>query len=187
MVTMSPVNHLLTGWLVANSNESFTARERMAITLACVIPDLDGLGIIAESLTHGSFRWWGDFHHVLAHNLLFGSVLSLLVYLFFRRNWMVAGFVFITFHLHLIEDLLSGRDGDGYTWSIQYLYPFSNNEWVWSGQWELNAWPNFFVIIFLLLLTFYLAWKRAYSPIEMISRRADEIFVSSLRERFGRP
>ena len=187
---MSPVNHILTGWVLANANKGFTSRERLAITLACIVPDLDGLGIVAEYLTRGSaspFTWWSDFHHVLAHNLLFGLILTIAVYLLFQRNCIIAALVFLSFHLHLLEDLVSGRQADGHIWSIQYFYPFSNTEWVWSGQWELNAWPNFAVAVFLLLFTFYLAWRRGYSPLEMISRHADGLFISSLRERFGHP
>jgi hypothetical protein len=36
----------------------------------------------------------------------------------------------------------------------------------------------------LLGLTFYLAWLRGYSPLEMISRRADREFIDALRRRF---
>ncbi|OIO71113.1 MAG: metal-dependent hydrolase [Zetaproteobacteria bacterium CG_4_9_14_3_um_filter_49_83] len=187
---MSPINHILTGWVIANASASFTCRERIAITLACVIPDLDGLGLIAEFLTKSSdnpLMWWSKYHHVLAHNLLFGLLLALTVYLLFKRNWLIAAFAFFSFHLHLIEDLISGRQSDGHAWTIQYMYPFSNQEWLWNGQWELDAWPNFVVVILLLLLTFHLAWKRGYSPLEMISKRVDEAFIVSLRERFGRP
>lgn len=41
----------------------------MVITLACVVPDLDGSGIIVEYLIEGSdtsITWWSYFHHVLA-------------------------------------------------------------------------------------------------------------------------
>jgi hypothetical protein len=33
------------------------------------------------------------------------------------------------------------------------------------------------------MLTFYLAWERGYSPLEMISKRADVAFVAALRQR----
>jgi len=32
---------------------------------------------------------------------------------------------------------------------------------------------------------FYLAWKRGYSPLEMVSGKVDEAFVETLRKRFG--
>jgi len=32
-----------------------------------------------------------------------------------------------------------------------------------------------------------LAWKRGYSPLEMISKKADTAFVDTLRRKFGTP
>ena len=57
---------------------------------------------------------------------------------------------------------------------------------VWNGQWALNAWPNFVITGVALIITFYLAWLRGYSPLEMISVRADTAFVAALRGRFPR-
>jgi len=45
---MSPITHFLMGWTGANTSPSLTKRERTFVTLASVVPDLDGLGIIAE-------------------------------------------------------------------------------------------------------------------------------------------
>ena len=56
---------------------------------------------------------------------------------------------------------------------------------MWSGQWALNAWPNFAITTGLLALTFVLAWKKGFSPLEMVSVRADGKFVEALRARFG--
>ena len=56
-----------------------------------------------------------------------------------------------------------------------------------GGQWALNAWPNFLVTGGALALTFFLAWKRGFSPLEMISGRADRVLVDALRDRFGYP
>jgi hypothetical protein len=36
----------------------------------------------------------------------------------------------------------------------------------------------------LLGMTFYLAWQRGYSPLEMVSERADRALVAALRKRF---
>ena len=47
---MNPISHLLTGWVVANTAD-LTARDRALVTLAGVVPDIDGLGVIAEILT----------------------------------------------------------------------------------------------------------------------------------------
>jgi inner membrane protein len=36
-------------------------------------------------------------------------------------------------------------------------------------------------------LVFYLAWKRGYSPLEMISTKANDAFLCTLRNRFDQP
>ena len=76
------------------------------------------------------------------------------------------------------------RDG---SWPIPYLLPFSNAwQWSWRGQWPLNAWQNFAITLALLLAAFFLAWKNGFSPLEMISPRADRALVTALRTRFPR-
>ncbi|MGD8946257.1 MAG: hypothetical protein PVI62_06330, partial [Desulfobacterales bacterium] len=57
----------------------------------------------------------------------------------------------------------------------------------WDGQWTLNAWPNILFTGVLLGVTLYLAWRRGFSPLEMISKKADAAFVSTLRRKFGEP
>lgn len=107
---------------------------------------------------------------------------------FATQRSKVAALAFLSFHLHLLEDLLGSRGPDGYQWPIPYLTPFSRAmQLSWRGQWALNAWPNMAITVALLLVTFYLAWSRGYSPLEMFSTRADGAFVSVLRQRFARP
>ena len=101
-----------------------------------------------------------------------------------RQRLKTASLVFVSFHLHLLEDLLGSRGPDGYQWPIPYLMPFSHaGDFSWSGQWALNGWPNFLITIALLLATFYLAWSKGFSPLEMISRKADVAFVAAIRKR----
>ena len=50
---MSPITHFLVGWLSANSSE-LNPRERACVTLAGIIPDVEGLGLVAEVLTKNS-------------------------------------------------------------------------------------------------------------------------------------
>lgn len=91
----------------------------------------------------------------------------------------------MSFHIHLFEDVLGSRGPDGYQWPIPYLAPFSSAlQLAWRREWGLNAWPNVALTVALLVATFWLAWRRRYSPLEMISRKADEAFVEALRKRF---
>lgn len=174
---------------MANSSLSLAARERLLITLAGVVPDIDGLSAIPDWLTRNSaypLAWFSTYHHRL-HNLTFGLAAAGAALALARHRWMTSLLALLSFHLHLFEDLLGGRGPDGYQWPIPYLSPFSKAiEFSWQGQWALNAWPNFVITFGLLLATFYLAWSRAYSPLEMVSGRSDEAFVAALRHRFSR-
>lgn len=184
---MSPVTHFLIGWLTAESSD-FSKRERMLVTVAGVIPDLDGIGLIAELLTQNSenpLAWYSLYHHVLGHNLTFALLYSLFCYSVARQKLNAAFFAFISFHLHLLCDLVGSGGADGYRWPIEYLWPFSDRwQWEWSGQWQLSAWPNILITILALLMTMYLARQRGYSPLEMISAKADQMFVTTLQQRF---
>jgi inner membrane protein len=150
------------------------------------VPDIDGLGIVVDLVTrhtHHPTDWFSSFHHSL-HTLLFAVIVTFVAFLFSNRSWKTAGFVFLSFHWHLLEDLLESRGPDGYQWPIPYLMPFSNAaDLSWTGQWALNGWPNFAITIGLLLTTLYLAWSRGFSLLEMISTKADAAFVGALRRR----
>jgi len=186
---MNPVTHFLTGWALANCVPSLERKERAVVALACVIPDVDGLGAIADLLTRNSAQpteWFSRYHHQL-HSLPFAMVVTAVCFALASRRWVTIGLVLLSFHLHLFEDVLGARGPDGYQWPIPYLAPFSQSvQIMWSGQWQLNAWPNFAITIVLLTLTFFLAWKKGFSPVEIISTRADQKFVQTLRARFGR-
>jgi len=186
---VSPVTHFLTGWVLANS-VSLNRRDRALVTLAGVVPDVDGLGVVSDVLTRRSQQptdWFSSFHHSL-HTLLFAIVVAAISWLFANHRWKTTGFVFLSFHLHLLEDLLGSRGPDGYQWPIPYLKPFSNaGNLSWHGQWALNAWPNFAITISLLTVTIYLARARGFSPLEMLSQRADSAVVSIIRRWFHSP
>jgi inner membrane protein len=183
---MSPVTHFLTVWVLANST-ALSRRDRALVTLSVVVPDVDGLGIVAEVLTRNSSHpllWFSQYHHTL-HNLAFAVFITLVAFCLAQRKWKTAALCFLGFHLHLLEDLLGSRGPDGDQWPIPYLAPFSSVlSWTWRGQWSLNAWPNFAITLVLLGVTLYLAWVRGYSPLEMVSQRADQAFVTALRRRF---
>ena len=93
--------------------------------------------------------------------------------------------MFVSFHLHLLCDLVGARGPDGTLWTIPYLWPFTlAGTWEWAGQWLLNSWQNLLLTAALLAATLFLAWKRGYSPLELVSAKADAIFVETLRRRF---
>lgn len=187
---MSPVTHFFASWLLANAVH-LERRERALVTLAGVAPDLDGLGIVPELLTRTSrhpLLWFSEYHHVLGHNLGFALVVGFVAWILSRRKrWMTTILAALSFHLHLFCDLIGARGPEGEQWAIPYLAPFSQRwQLAWHGQWALNAWPNFVITGAALIITFYLAWLRGYSPLEMVSPRTDAAFVATLRSRFPR-
>jgi inner membrane protein len=148
---MSPVTHLLTGWVVANCTPSLKSKERALVTLAGVVPDIDGLGAIPDLLTRNSTQalsWFSLYHHQL-HNLAFGLI-GAGVCLAFAKHRLTTGLLaLLSFHLHLANDLLGARGPDGYQLPIPNLLPFSHTvQLSWKGQRELNVWPNFVITIF---------------------------------------
>lgn len=188
---MNPITHLLIGWGVASCAPQLHRRDRNIVALASVAPDLDGFGIVAELLTRDSARpllWWTEYHRTLGHNVGFALLVTFVAALFSQRRMTTALLATASFHLHLLGDLVGSRGPDDYIWPVPYLLPFSSSgEWVWSGQWKLNAWPNIAITVVLLIVTFILAWRRGYSPVGIFSQRADAAFVGALRHRFGSP
>ena len=183
---MSPVTHFFTGWVFANCFD-LERRDRAIVTWACVAPDIDGFGIVAELITRDSphpLLWFSKYHHSL-HNLLFAIVVAILSFAVATKGWKTAVLGLLSFHIHLLEDVLGSRGPDGYQWPVPYLSPFSTSErFVWHGQWGLNAWQNILITSLLLLITIWLAWRKGFSPLEMVSPKFDGEFVSTLRRRF---
>jgi len=186
---VNPIEHLFIGWTAANV-VPLSRRDRALVTLASIIPDLDGFGLVPELVTRGTKHevfWWTDYHHILCHNIGFVTVCTALAALVATRGERAktALLVAISFHLHLLGDVIGARGPDGYQWPIPYLLPFSNAwQWAWSGQWALNAWQNFVIMFGCFAFTFWCARKHGRSPLELISLRADAAFVAAVRQRF---
>ena len=187
---MNPIEHFLIGWCVANVSTELSREERMIITAAAVAPDLDGLGMLVEIPTRNTsypLLWWTDYHHVLGHNVAAAFVVTVLAFALAKRRWLTATLALINFQLHMLGDIVGARGPDGYQWPIPYFFPFSRTpELAWDGQWALNAWPNFVITGIALMITFFLAWSRGYSPLEIVSQKADQAFVRTLRARFSK-
>ncbi len=206
---MSPVTHFFTGWLLASVRSQgkplLTHREKALVVAAAVVPDLDGLGIIPELLTRNSSRpllWFSQYHHAL-HNLGFALLCALAAFLIASapnfalgpvmrgrpistHPWLTSLLVFVSFHLHLLCDLVGSRGPDGDQWPIPYLQPFSNTlQLTWRHQWALNSWQNLTFTMLLLVATIFIAWKFESSPLELFSPTANRNFVQALRYRFS--
>jgi inner membrane protein len=207
---MSPVTHFFAGWVLAASADlagpvALTGRDKALIVAAAVAPDLDGLGIIPELLTRHSSHpllWFSRYHHSL-HTLFFALVCTIAAFVIAgplvnfawgpvmrsrptpKHPWLTAALVFLSFHLHLLCDLIGSRGPDGEQWPIPYLKPFSNAlQLTWHGEWALNGWQNLAITGVLLAATLWIAWRWETSPVELVSARANRVFIQALRRRF---
>ena len=186
---MSPSAHFIASWLVATVTTD-NPRDRKLVTLAGMLPDLDGLGMlvdIAGGLVSGKeseFHYYQQYHHYLLHGWPGAVIVSAALAFFGRRRWRVALLCLVTFHLHLLCDLIGSRGPDAEDlWSIAYGEPFFRHPtWIWSGQWRLDGWQNnlFFAVVFICAL--WLASKKGFSFLEFFGRRVDSTFVRMLQK-----
>ena len=186
---MSPVTHLLLGWLIAES-APLARRERAVVAIAGIAPDVDGLGLLIDLVTKRTAHatdYWSEWHHVIGHNLpaavLMAGVAAAVATGGAARRGLVAGLAGAAFVLHLVCDLAGSRGPDGHQYPIAWGWPFTSATVTWDGQWALNAWQNLVVTLMALAVTLALAWRRGRSPLEIISLRADAAFVGTLRQR----
>jgi len=153
-----------------------------------VVPDIDGLGIGPELLTRNTSHpllWFSEFHHSL-HTLLFALIVSFCAALALTKSWWVTLLVFLSFHLHLVEDLVGSRGPDGDQWPIPYLKPFwSELQLVWHGQWALNGWQSYLTTTALLVVTIWIARQKGVGPVEIFFPKADRQLVQVLKGKSG--
>ena len=185
---MNVITHLFIGWTFAEHTTK-SPRDRALITAASVVPDLDGLGLIADMAAPyfgWNVQWYERFHHLLLHGLPGALLCTALMVFFAKERWRAAGLIFISYHLHLLGDLLGSR-GSGETdiWPVHYLAPLSKElTFAWSGQWPLSGWQSTTLTVVLMAYAFALAVRRGYSPVGLFSARADTAFVETLRRRW---
>jgi hypothetical protein len=190
---MSPLTHLVGSWLIASATTN-NPRDRKLVTLAGVLPDADGLGVVADvvgSSVSGkecTFQYYQQYHHILLHGWPGAIAVSILLMLFARQRWQVLLLCLLTFHLHLLCDLVGSRGPTvGDLWPICYSEPlFRHPIWFWKHQWKLDGWQNQIIFAALLGASIWLAVKRGYSFVEVVSERANKIFVQVLRKWFGK-
>jgi inner membrane protein len=184
---MSPVTHLLASWLIA-AQATDTPRDCRLVTLAGVLPDLDGLGLLVDLANQALGRqetwYYGRYHHFLLHGILGGLALALVLALAGRRHIRVALLALAVFHLHLLCDLVGSRGpSPDDLWPIHYLAPWHNYPmWVWHGQWPLDGWPNRVISVALFAGCLALAVQLGHSVVAVFSRRVDAVVVPVLRQ-----
>jgi len=131
-----------------------------------------------------TFHYYQQYHHLLLHGWPGAVVISLLLTCFAQKKSRVLCWCLVVFHLHLLCDLAGSRGPDvGDLWPICYSEPvFRHPIWFWKGQWKLDGWQSQTIFIILLIASLWLAVKRGYSFIEVISRRLDSVFVKVIQK-----
>ena len=191
---MSPITHFIGSWLVAAATVD-NPRDRRLVTLAGILPDVDGLGMVADvakSLATGqemTFEYYQKYHHLWFHGWPASLVVAFSFACLARRRWRVVVWCLVTFHLHLLCDLLGSRGpSPADLWPICYGEPlFRHPVWFWKGQWKLEGWQNQTVSIAVLALALWQATRRGFSFVEMFSTKLDAVFVGILRKWRANP
>jgi hypothetical protein len=187
---MSPLTHLLASWIIAAKTTN-NPRDCRLVTLAGVVPDIDGLGL-AVDLANGALGrkptiYYALYHHVLFHGA-FGALLTAgLCACLARRRLRVALLCLLVFHLHLLCDFVGSRGpGPEDLWPIYYFGPFSKDPmWVWRGQWWLDGWQNRIICTTLFAIALWLPVSCGHSVVGVFNRRLDTVVVGVLRKWRG--
>jgi hypothetical protein len=184
---VSPETHLLGSWIIA-AKTTDNARDCRLVALAGILPDADGLGLIADALNGWlggkQTQYYAHYHHYLLHGALGGILIAILMASFARHRWRVALLALLVFHLHLLCDFVGSRGpAPEDLWPIFYFGPFDKDPmWVWKGQWRLDGWFNRYLSVVLFLWALWLPVRLGYSVVGVFSRRADQVFVGVLRK-----
>lgn len=184
---MSPLTHCLLSWLVA-ARTTRNSRDCRLATLAGLLPDADGAGLLVDIAT-GLFaakptHFYGLYHHYWLHGLLGAGIISFGLAAFARDKLRVAVVALALFHLHLICDFIGSRGpAPEDLWPIFYLGPFDKDPmWIWKGQWRLDGWQNKTVFVAAFAAAWRLAVREGHSVVGVFNRRADRAVVAVLRD-----
>jgi membrane-bound metal-dependent hydrolase YbcI (DUF457 family) len=141
------LTHIGLSWIVA-SLARLSVRDRWLITLAGVVPDLDGAGIVWSDAAYVGV------HRAAGHGLVFALVWLGLTLALADRRGLATLLAAAAFHLHLLLDLV-GTGG----LPIRYFWPFSDRGWSVPGHWTLASWPNTIVMAATLLGVLWMGWR----------------------------
>ncbi len=162
--------HALLGWNAGNLIPRFGARERFFCMAASLLPDLDGLSMIA------GWEVYLDYHHVLGHNLLFIVVASTLLAWFSKPRILSFFTYLVLMHIHLLMDYFGSGEG----WTISYFWPFSNHEFGTHLAWEFYSWQNLtaggLMILWMLAIIVFQRRTPLEYPMPKLDKQLVELF-----------
>jgi membrane-bound metal-dependent hydrolase YbcI (DUF457 family) len=142
------LTHIGLSWIL-ESLWPASRRDRWLIVLAGTVLDRDGAGIVWSQAAYLSA------HRAAGHSLVFCLLLLAITLVLADAPWSTATLVVVSFHLHLLLDLV-GTGG----LPIRYLWPLSDRGWSYSGHWVLASWQNGVVMAVTLLGVLAVGWRR---------------------------
>jgi hypothetical protein len=156
--------HAMLGWAIGNLAGK-EAGMRRYVTLAAVLPDLDGLGFFFGP--HGYDRW----HHTIGHNLFAWVTVAALAGWCFR-SWKAAALAALAFGSHVIADMgLSG-------WPVYLLWPFSGRAFLFPHSVGLSHPLNIQLIYAGYAVVLLLALICRRTPLELFSPALDRLVMA---------
>lgn len=171
---MTPITHGLIGWI--SSTPLSERKDRALVTIAGLIPDLDGMGALID------IEYYSKYHHVFGHNILFGILAAGSSIIISKNKKLTPLLVFLSFNLHILGDLL----GSGAGWGIPYFWPVNKFVYEFSPpfQWELDSWQNLVATIICIILIIRIAVKKKRTIVELISLKTDKKIVDVFNKWF---
>ena len=166
---MHPITHVLAGWCAGNTIR-LTAKERALCMGMSLLPDIDGLTLLA------GVRSYQTYHHILAHNLTLALTATTAATLLSRCSLKAAITFFTLFHLHLLMDLY----GSGPGWGIAYLWPWSSHVTFSAHAWSFSGWQNYTAFSLFATWTVFIAKICRRTPLEFVAPRFE---AAAMRKR----
>jgi hypothetical protein len=162
------VGHLQYGWWFAHWGE-FNRRERAAIALAGVGPDLDGLTLLAGG------EAFNRYHHILFHNLGATLAAALLAGLVFWRRPRVWLLIVFAFAAHVVEDYAT-VGWDQFPWA-----PFAASRVNLAGDlpnWLVQGVFQAVAMVFIMGMTVWIYLRHQRTPLDILSPTLDRLLVN---------
>lgn len=158
------------GWSIAHLGRADRPTRSWCL-IASIIPDADGLTLL------GGVEFYRTYHHVLAHNLLVGTLVTLAATRWTGIAIRPVLLTAVSFLAHLVGDYF----GSGPGWGIQPFLPFDAALFLCPFAWELNAWPNVLLTVILGADALRIVSRHDRTPLESIHHGLERTAVDYFR------
>jgi membrane-bound metal-dependent hydrolase YbcI (DUF457 family) len=167
---MSPLNHLLIAWMIANIFNTDTRTRRFSL-VAGLISDIDGFPILFSD------ELYRTYHHTFAHTLIFGIIIAAIFTLFLKRKKLGFSIIMLCFAAHLGADII------GTNWGVPVFAPFLTTSFSISpylpGSVVYGIVNPIFLVLGLVVTGVILVRKRR-TPLEFFSKKWDRLMADFL-------